>query len=63
MIKTDKKRVKSDNFCYRKFGRVMFKWGAIKNLNHLFYPNCIRNIKLFSITPHIVIAFLNFQEQ
>ena len=30
VYKTLSKEVKSDNFCYRKVGRALTKWGAIE---------------------------------
>ena len=30
LIQKWKKEIKSDNFCYRKYGRVITKWGAIE---------------------------------
>ena len=53
LIQKLKQRFKSDNFCYRKYGRAITKWGAIekskKIISHFdgsnnIFANCIQTL-------------------
>ena len=35
ILKNSSKDIKSDNFCYRKVGRAITKWGAIENKSNI----------------------------